>query len=100
MKKLVIILVLLTFGIFAQAGSLVGWGRGKMPADKDFVAIATNGYMGGCGNQGGYRILALKSDGTIVVWGRDLPGQADPPDGNDFVAIDTGPSYKLALKSD
>jgi hypothetical protein len=49
---------------------------------------------------GGQHSLALKSDGSIVGWGRDRYGQATPPDGNDYVAIAAGWWYSLALKSD
>jgi len=41
----------------------------------DFVAIAA----------GWDHSLALRSDGSIVGWGRNDYGQAAPPAGNDFV---------------
>jgi formylglycine-generating enzyme required for sulfatase activity len=44
--------------------------------------------------------LALKPDGSIVGLGDNRWGMADPPDGNDFVAIAAGTYYSLALKSD
>ena len=41
--------------------------------------------------------LALKSDGTVVAWGRD----SAPPDGlRGVVAVAAGRSHNLALKSD
>ncbi len=50
---------------------------------------------------GMYHGLTLKSDGSIVGWGRNNEGQAAPPAGADFIAIDAGGgSYGLALKQD
>jgi formylglycine-generating enzyme required for sulfatase activity len=62
------------------------------PEGKDFVAIAAGTYFS----------LALKSDGSIVGWGRNTFGQTDTPKGNDFIAIsaDAGSNHGLALKSD
>jgi hypothetical protein len=39
-------------------------------------------------------------DGSIVGWGYNRDGQADPPDGHDFVAIAAGEYHSLALKLD
>ena len=77
----------------AFAGSIVAWGSiafdtGRRDAN-DFIAIAA-----GSGHS-----LALKSDGSIVGWGRNWPGQATPPEGGDFVAIAAGYEHSLALKS-
>lgn len=44
--------------------------------------------------------LALKSDGSIVGWGWNDYGQAEPPEGNDYTAIATGGRHSLALKAD
>jgi len=44
--------------------------------------------------------LALKSNGSIVGWGWGSYGEADPPRGNDFIAIAAGSDHSLALKSD
>jgi alpha-tubulin suppressor-like RCC1 family protein len=41
--------------------------------------------------------LGLKADGSIVGWGENEDGQANPPDGNDFVAIAAGYDHSLAL---
>ncbi|MBN2313347.1 MAG: hypothetical protein JXM79_05415, partial [Sedimentisphaerales bacterium] len=82
------------------AGSIVGWGSNRYgqvtpPDGNDFVAIAA----------GDGHSLALKSDGSLVGWGRSC---IEPPDGNDFVAIAAGgvakrkmllESHCLALKS-
>ena len=40
------------------------------------------------------------SDGTIVGWGLNGYGQADTPDGNDFLAVAAGGWHSLALASD
>ncbi len=45
-------------------------------------------------------ILALTSDGSIVGWGDNTLGMADPPDGNDFIDIAAGCYFSLCLKSD
>jgi hypothetical protein len=41
--------------------------------------------------------LGLKADGSIVGWGENEDGQANPHDGNDFVAIAAGYDHGLAL---
>lgn len=47
---------------------------------------------------GVFHSLALKSDGSIVGWGRDDYGQASPPAGNNFVAFVAGFFHSLALQ--
>jgi len=89
-------------------GSIVGWGmdhlaQARPPKGTDFVTVVTGGYtvcssMMGCEHL--EYSLALKSDGSIVGWGRNDHGQATPPDGNDFIAIAAGTEHGLALKSD
>ncbi|MFZ0035338.1 MAG: hypothetical protein WAK60_10190, partial [Sedimentisphaerales bacterium] len=59
-------------------------------AGNDFVAISA----------GGWHNLALKQDASIVAWGRNDYGQADPCAGNDFAAISAGGRHSLALKYD
>jgi alpha-tubulin suppressor-like RCC1 family protein len=59
----------------------------------EFVAIAAGGEMGD-----GHS-LALRQDGTIVVWGSTRHGLVDnAPEGNDFVAVATGIRHCLALR--
>ena len=67
-----------------QQGQVYGWGWIKLLNGEtltDITQIAA----------GGYHNRALKSDGSIVGWGRDTFGQATPPDGNDYVAIPSNP---------
>jgi alpha-tubulin suppressor-like RCC1 family protein len=50
---------------------------------------------------GVWHSVALKSDGSLVSWGRDTYGQVSgTPSGNDFVSVCGGDSHSLALKSD
>jgi len=96
--KLVILftLVSLTGSVIAKvenAGSIVSWGAVAFDSKEldanDFIAISA----------GWNYSLALKSDGSLIGWGRNWYGQATPPDGNDYVAIAAGTTYSLALKS-
>ena len=50
---------------------------------------------------GYYHSLALKSNGTVVAWGRNNYGQsAVPADLSDVIAISGGSEHGLALRSD
>jgi len=50
---------------------------------------------------GGYHSLALKTDGSLVAWGRNRYGQVSgTPTGTDFVAVAGGGNHSLALKTD
>ena len=45
--------------------------------------------------------LALKKDGTVIVWGYNESGQSKVPDGlNNVKAISAGDHHSLALKKD
>jgi len=45
--------------------------------------------------------LALKSDGTVVAWGRNIEGQCDVPAGlGSVVAVAGGGYHSMALKAD
>jgi alpha-tubulin suppressor-like RCC1 family protein len=75
---------------------VVGWGYGEA-ADippgltNDVIDIAA----------GVDHALALKANGTVVVWGANLFGQTNIPSGlTDVVAIAAGGYFSLALKSD
>ena len=64
------------------------------PPDVSFHFIACSG--------GDFHSLALKSDGSVIAWGRNHYGQSTIPSGaaTGVVAIAAGRSHSLALKSD
>jgi hypothetical protein len=74
-------------------GTVVGWGGqvvGVAPAGL-FTQVAA----------GWYHSLVLKSDGSIVAWGRNVEGQTHVPAPNSsFVAIAAGGDHSLALRAD
>lgn len=45
-------------------------------------------------------VWAAPAAGSLVGWGYNNLGQTDVPAGNDFVAVDAGAFYSIALKSD
>ncbi len=50
---------------------------------------------------GYFQSVALKSDGTVVVWGDNTYGQRNVPAGlTNVVAIASGGNHVLALKAD
>jgi alpha-tubulin suppressor-like RCC1 family protein len=58
------------------------------PTDDDYIAIAA----------GDYHNVALKSDGSIVAWGRDNRGQVtDTPTGTNFIAVAAGGFHSMAI---
>jgi hypothetical protein len=76
-----------------QTGSVVGWGSMVVVEQADLDSlIAVAG--------GGSHSLGLKSDGTVVAWGRNYSGQCDVPAPNaDFIAVAAGSSHSLGIKS-
>jgi alpha-tubulin suppressor-like RCC1 family protein len=44
--------------------------------------------------------LAVRSNGSLVGWGRNQYGQATVPVGNNFVQVAAGEFHSLALRSD
>jgi hypothetical protein len=86
------------------AGAVVAWGGGLFGAEDalmppagldDAVAVAASDTYGSAYD------LALRSDGTVVGWGLDPDGAAQPPaDLRDVVAIDTGAGFSVALRRD
>ena len=77
-----------------EGGTVLEWGSQVMPVVQPgtrFTAIAA-----GWGHN-----LALKSDGTVLAWGRNDYGQSAVPAGlRDVVAVSAGDAANLALKSD
>ena len=71
LTSLLVIIIVLGSVSNALAGYIVAWGPEghglviNTPTGNDFVDIAARGYHS----------LALKADGSIVSWGRDLDGQ-------------------------
>jgi hypothetical protein len=88
----------------AVGGRVVTWGGGLVGAEQDLlppadlddaVAVAASGTYGSAYD------LALRSDGTVIGWGRDPDGAASPPKGlSGVVAIDTGAGFSVALRRD
>lgn len=73
-------------------GETTLWKRSFIPGSlKDVTAVdAGTGF-----------VVALKSDGTVVAWGRNDYGQCDVPEGlNDVVSIAAGYGHVIALKKD
>ncbi len=80
------------------SGQIVGWGSIVLPLVNPgtrFIAVAA----------GGEHSLALKADGTVVAWGRNLSGEATVPAGlSNVIAIAaggrSGSGFSLALRKD
>jgi hypothetical protein len=95
----IVVVFLKTFDCRAGSTSVVAWGSDPFgygttnvpPGLSNVVAIAS----------GDYHILALRSDSTVVAWGRDSDGQSNVPAGlSNVVAIAAGGRNSLALKND
>ena len=101
----------------APAGYVVGWGhnyRGVVtgvPSPSDEVTgVIRMGVVAIDGQELSNAVaiaaaddhcLALRSDGTVVVWGRNEHGQTSVPDGlSNVVRIATEGAYNVAIKSD
>jgi hypothetical protein len=78
--------------IIAWGDSSYQYGQLDVPdPNLDFVAVAAGGLHG----------LGLKSDGSVVTWGRNESGQGDVPAPNtDFVAISAAWDHSMGLKTD
>jgi len=80
------------------SGQIVSWGSMVLPLVDPrtrFIAVAA----------GGEHSLALKADGTVVAWGRNLSGEATVPAGlSNVIAIAaggrSGSGFSLALRRD
>src|ERR1700733_13906425 len=78
-----------------EAGTGFGigqYGETNVPPDlTNAVAIAA----------GGFHSLALRTDGTVVAWGRNLEGETNVPPGlSNVVAIAAGYYHSVALRND
>jgi len=76
-----------------QQGEIYGWGETKLLNGQTLSNISKIAA-------GSSHSLALKADGSIVGWGYNSSGQAEPPVGNDFITIAAGGAHSLALKPD
>lgn len=57
------------------------------PQDGGYVDIAAGNKFN----------IALKDDGSLVGWGKNIKGQADVPEGFNFIAIAAGKAHGLAI---
>jgi len=77
-----------------SAGSIVGWGSMvivEQSALEHCVAVAA----------GRFHSLGVRSDGSIVAWGRNDRGQCNVPEASaDFVAVAAGGFHSLGVTSD
>jgi alpha-tubulin suppressor-like RCC1 family protein len=102
------------FGLaLMRDGRVLGWGSdsfGEATGVKSDSRYSSNGYVT-VGNRelsnvvavaaGRLHGVALKSDGTVVAWGRYNEGDATPPAGlSNVVAIAAGDSASLAVRRD
>jgi len=81
--------------VSAQRSTVVSLGGPALPDGlNDIVAIASG--FGGFGQQ-----LAVRSNGTVVVWGYNLsPSASPPPDLSNVVTVASGSTHSIALKRD
>ena len=81
-------------------GKLTSWANYTTRYDETNVAALSNSFVTAIAASSQHS-LALKSDGTVYVWGYGLSGQTNPPSGlNNVTAIACGGFHDLALKAD
>ncbi len=72
-----------------------------MPSAHAAITMETAGNAANRISVGEVHSLALKADGTVAAWGRNIYHQCNVPSGlTDVVAIAAGRDHSLALKSD
>jgi hypothetical protein len=91
-----------TFGIIALMFAAGCADRVANPSDNPPVSYSslTVGPALGEISVGGYHSCGLKTDGTIICWGRNFNGQASPPPGLIAVKLSAGHNHTCALKAD
>ncbi len=78
--------------------NLYSWGANDF-GERDIPVSAQTNVKAVDG--GGRHVLALKTDGTVVAWGRNNHGQTNVPPGlSDVIAIAAGDEFSLALTSE
>ena len=84
-----------------STGTVVGWGP-PIWGDNGAVTNVPAGLSGVRAIAAGdYHALALRSNGTVAVWGGNEYGQTNMPLGlTDVVAIAAGSAHSVALKAD
>ncbi|MBI5685928.1 MAG: putative Ig domain-containing protein [Verrucomicrobia bacterium] len=82
------------YALSTEVGSVITWGSIAPPVPDGLSGIVTVAAGGGFS-------IALKADGTLVVWGSSSRGAIGAPAGlSGVVAIGAGAYHALALKSD
>ncbi|MBN1126327.1 MAG: hypothetical protein JXA82_15075 [Sedimentisphaerales bacterium] len=93
-----------------EDGSLYAWGENlsnpdynkvftDLPGGNDFIAVSAGGMP--IGSKRHRHGMALRKNGTIVVWGDDSFNQiTDAPTEGGFVAIAAGGTFCAAIKAD
>jgi hypothetical protein len=61
------------------------------------VVVSTGRYM--AVSTGGGHTCAIRTNGTLECWGRNLSGQASPPDGT-YRAVSAGGNHTCAIRTD
>ncbi len=82
--------------VLQSHGTVIGAGQNSF-GQTNIPSNATNVVAV---SAGAFECMALKSDGTVVVWGSQQNLTNVPPDVSNVVAIATGASHCLALKAD
>jgi hypothetical protein len=85
-------------GVVSRSGEVVVWGQATPFADPIDVPAGLSGVEQlAIGQTNGF---ALRSDGTVVAWGKDQFGLLTPPEGLRAVAISASSANVFALTED